>query len=392
MNRRFLLAVTGLMLLASACSPLIQANTDFHNGQYAQSIPYYREYLQSSPRNVEARIKLGYALLRNNNFAQASTELAKALQLDPASGFATLYLGQALLLGGRYDAAAQVWSSYADADMPMVQATVKRQLTLVRILAGRQLAQQAMEQEDSLSAADIQPGAVAVSAFKPFTNDEYLVPLKKALQAMIIAELAKIHGVEALDRFRILGLLEVLQQGPEGVITPEAAARVGLLLKAGAVVVGGLSPGLQATPTIISAPGGEILTTLNLKFPQKQFVRLVRKTALQIAAGAGVPVTDQEKTLLAGDDMDFASIMEFGEGLDAVDHMQWSLARERFTNALDRTPSFTLCREWLLSTPDQDTPSGSVAPETIATVVDAAVRAQVKANSKPSLYDAAMMQ
>lgn len=392
MNRRLLLAVTGLMLLASACSPLIQADTNFRNGQYAESVPYYREYLQSSPKNAQARARLGYALLQNGKFGQAATELAKALQLDPTNGFATLYLGQAYLMGGRSDAAARVWRSYSDANMPMVQAAVKRQLTLVRMLAGRQLAQQALEQEDSLSAADLHPGAVAVSAFKPFTDDAYLVPLKKALQSMIIADLAKIHGVEALDRFRILGLMEALQPGSQGVITPESAARAGLLLQAENVVVGGLYPGLQATPTIISAPGGEIRATFNLNFPQRKFNQLVQAAALQIATGAGVPVTEQEKPLLAGEALDFLSVLDFGAGLEAIDRMQWAKARRSFANALERNPNFELCQEWLSSTPEQDAAGGDVKPADIAAVVNAAVRAQVKANGKPSLYDAAMLQ
>jgi tetratricopeptide (TPR) repeat protein len=382
-----MIILAGLLVLACGCSPLAKANSRFQSQQYAASIPLYSQYLRISPDNVQARARLGYALLRAGKLDQAAAELEKVLQLDPSNGFAALYLGMAYLKAKSCPQAIEVWRTYDDSSMPLVTAEVKKQLTLLRIYSARRRAEKLLERGQPADAADLTPGTVAVAAFKPFTDEAYFDPLKKALQAVLIDRLETLPAARVVDRIRLQALLEAMHPGADGVVSPENAPRAGALLRTANVAVGGLYPGLQATPTVVAAPSGEIEASFSIRRPQDQFARLAGDVALRIAEAAGLEPSQQEKQGLVPETTDFQAVLAFGKGLDALDRGEWLAARKHFARAHQREPDCRLFARWLEAAPASAGPDETIAPDNIASAVEAAVRKQLKSRDKPSLYD-----
>jgi cellulose synthase operon protein C len=72
-------------------------------GKHAEAVIEYRNALETSPHDSDARTKLGNALLHTGELTKALTEYVRAADLAPDDAPLQLKAGQLLLLAGRFD-------------------------------------------------------------------------------------------------------------------------------------------------------------------------------------------------------------------------------------------------------------------------------------------------
>jgi tetratricopeptide (TPR) repeat protein len=99
------LAITAILLLAQARTPVDSAWDLLAKGDRPGAVSVLQKILQANPRNGEARLMLGSLLAEDGNHAEASTHLKEAVRLMPRSAMAHNALGEALSESGDVKAA-----------------------------------------------------------------------------------------------------------------------------------------------------------------------------------------------------------------------------------------------------------------------------------------------
>jgi Flp pilus assembly protein TadD len=99
-------------------------------GDYAQAASLLQELLQKVPGHVQARQKLGYCLLQNQEPEAAAQELRLALQERPGENFCLLYLGLAMAWQGDLEQALHYWEQYFNPEQPLIQREINLLLAL----------------------------------------------------------------------------------------------------------------------------------------------------------------------------------------------------------------------------------------------------------------------
>ncbi len=126
----------------STSSQMIVADALARQGQYANAAAMLREAVRRNPRDAEAWLALGNALVEHADGALTQPALLayrRAAELDPASAGPGNFIGFALIRQGRLMEARQVWQATlesAAADAPGRATLEGRLARLDQIIAG----------------------------------------------------------------------------------------------------------------------------------------------------------------------------------------------------------------------------------------------------------------
>ena len=136
MQRRRLFGLGLFILLVfflSGCGAYTTGNIKLQQKNYEQAITYYLEELSENPDHFRARERLGFAYFKTGQLDKAIQEFERALEQKPEDPSATYYLGLAWLNKGETGKAIDVWRTYRNAEEPLVEQQIQRQLTLLEI-------------------------------------------------------------------------------------------------------------------------------------------------------------------------------------------------------------------------------------------------------------------
>jgi cytochrome c-type biogenesis protein CcmH len=126
----------------SASREMIVADALARQGQYANAAAMLREAVRQNPRDAEAWLALGNALVEHADGALTQPALlaySRAAEIDPASAGPGNFIGFALIRQGRLMEARQVWRSTletATEDAAGREALEERLARLDQIIAG----------------------------------------------------------------------------------------------------------------------------------------------------------------------------------------------------------------------------------------------------------------
>ena len=204
------------LVVLSGCTSYMKGTMDLERDNYEAAIESFQQELSKNPNNWRARQQLGFAYLKTGQNDKAISELQYVLGQEPAditalsyapqdverglgqqpgAPYANYYLGLAYLRNGQRGEAVETWRSYQNPREPMVEAEIKRQLTVVEITDSLHLARQALEEEKKLETLPPKSGTVAVFYFKDVSPDNSFRHLQKAMAEMIITDLAMIEAL-----------------------------------------------------------------------------------------------------------------------------------------------------------------------------------------------------
>ncbi len=365
MNKRgWILRCCGVtvLLLITGCAgqlQMVQGDLRLQNQQYPEAIALFQEALSANPGDCVARAKLGFALYKTGQIDPAIAEFEKALASNPGEPLATLYLGMAYAAKDQVGRAIEVWQGYTNPGKPLVQAEIRRQLTLVQIAHGHKMAQAALAQEAALGTLPAAPNTVAVCYFDDLTPDRRLAAFQKGLAAMVTADLGKVKYFKVIERLRLQALLSEMRLGQTGIIDAKSAPRVGRLLGAEKLMVGSLAGGsIQTAMSLTSTARAAVVGSTQMSVPTEAFYALPAGLIKAMADIAGIVLSPAEVAAIGvAHTKNFKAFTYYGQALEALDAGRYESARNLFFQALEEDPEFELARRGLDATPGNDAPA-----------------------------------
>lgn len=202
------------------------------------------------------------------------------------------------------------------------------------------------------SAALAEDARLAVLYFDNQGNEQ-LEPLKVGLAQMLISDLQGAPEVTVIERARIQEILDELKLGHSGMVDKKTAAKVGKLLGAQWIVMGGyfeLMGTLRIDARLVKVETGEIVHAHGVNGTTPEFLSLEKQLAGELKAhlagkpspsgkegppkGAtrgGEPTTDG---LVRHDPEAVEAAVAYSEGLIFLDNKDKARARESFEKAI----------------------------------------------------------
>lgn len=355
------------LLFLIGCTPMMKAAIKLDLGKYDEAIPLLKEALETNPDSIESRSQLGFAYLKTGNLDDAITEFETVLKAEPDESYSVLYLGMAYLNKERFADAIKVWQTYRDKKKPLVEAEIKRLLTLLHISEGQRSAKKALVDEAKLKTAKPDENTIAVCYFQDLSPDKSLKGFQKGLAAMVITDMAKIKSLKVIERLRLQALLEEMKLGQTGIVDAGNAPRIGRLLGAESLITGNLSMGsIQVTTSLASTSAEGVKGTATITVEKENFFELPSLIIRDSAKIMGITLSQDEIAAIGiPHTKNYKAFIYYGQALDAIDAGRWEDAKNLFDKALAEDPAFSLAREGGDSSPGSSSPGiGALATMT----------------------------
>jgi len=216
--------------------------------------------------------------------------------------------------------------------------------------------------------ADRRP-TVAVLYFDYTGKDEGLVVLKKGLAQMLISDLSVLDGVRIVERDRLEAILAEQKLGASGKVDPATATKIGKLLGAKYLVLGGyfdLMGMLRADARVVEVETGRVVQSVGAGGKPGEFIELeqklsgelggVLKTALKSFAAATAKESSQAKAkpepqpesqpvqhfAAAPKALKTKTAVRYSAALDALDKGNKTLAKKELQEVVKEQPDFKL--------------------------------------------------
>jgi len=309
-------------------------------------LPEIRRELEAQPEDVELRTRLGVALHKAGDHAEAVEVLDGAIEDGASSGAAFLYLGLANEALERWSAARQAYSRYVEVGrFDPLRDELRGRLQLIIREELRAEAREALAQEAQVSAQPPSPRSVAVFPMRWVEGPAELEPLQVALPDMMITDLSQASALTVLERTQIMALVNEMALTESGLTEPGTGARAGRLLRSEHVVQGALTAlgdqGLRIDADVLDTRQGQSTREV-LEEDQLEAIFDMEKAAVfQILDALGVTLTPAERERI--DENRAANLLAFlayGRGLEALDRGAYDEAEGFFQQAVQQDPNF----------------------------------------------------
>lgn len=392
-----ILVLAGLIVAGCAQTLVFKGEAQLANKNYDEAIATFSSYLTTNPNDHQVRGRLGIAYLGKKETAKAIEAFRQVLAQVPDDPQASLHLGLALLETGNRRETIDLWRAYRNQQHPLVYQEVRRQLTLVEMVDGRELAREALKQEKKLQAGKAAPNTLAVTPYGDKPADPSLRPVQKALGAMITTDLAAIKALKVVERLRLQALIDEMKLGMSGLVEEKTAQRFGRLVGVEHLVTGTLAKKaelLRAATVLASTVKQKMSGSFGSEGEMAKFFMLEKEIVQGIVKALQLTPSAAEKTALEKPHTkNEKAFLCFGQGLDALDGGNWQQARGGFECAVKEDPQFVLAIEALLSCPADNAPPLAtlltMTPAQLAASAQAAIAAATAAQAGKEAEQAA---
>jgi len=202
---------------------------------------------------------------------------------------------------------------------------------------------------DSLCATEDRPDpglkTLAVLYFEnnSIVDTEALDPLSKGLAAMLVTDLSNLAGLKVVERERIQYLLDEIKLEQSEYFSQESAVRVGKLLGAHVLLMGGFTKidksNMRIDARLIKTETGELLKADKVEGDPKKLAELEGELAIKIASNLDLSVADSEaKAIRANKGEPMEAVLAYTRGLNLEDEKQFAAAYEAYKEALALSP------------------------------------------------------
>jgi TolB-like protein len=146
-------------------------------------------------------------------------------------------------------------------------------------------------------AAENKP-TVAILYFDYSGKDEQMAPLRKGLAQMLISDLSSLETIRIVERDRLEEILAELKLGQSGKIDPASAAKMGKLLGARFMVLGGyfdVMGSLRADARLVEVETGRVVQSVGATGKPDDFLSVEQKLAQDLGHALITHVTPAQK-------------------------------------------------------------------------------------------------
>ncbi|MEM1043019.1 MAG: CsgG/HfaB family protein [Bacteroidota bacterium] len=337
---RSLLALLAAGLLA-ACAP---AGVATDEGALDRAITRAQADLVRRPDNVRVRRDLGVLLAQAERFGEAEGYLRQAYVDDSSDPKTVYYLGLTLEAEGSRDEAIRFHGQFVRVSprspfRPLLQGRYEW-LTRERL---REEVGDLVAREDTLGSDTGPPGVVAVFPFAYLGSDPQFMALGRGLGEMVTADLARIGGLQVVERVRLQALLDELSLAQRAAFDQRTTPRLGRLLRAGRAVGGSfdVSDGdlrVDAALWDLDEPEPALQTRTD---DLNRLFRLKREVVLGIVDQIGVTLSPEERAALdVVPTRNLQAFLLYARGLQEEDDGNFAAAASAYQAAVKRDPGF----------------------------------------------------
>jgi TolB-like protein len=204
------------------------------------------------------------------------------------------------------------------------------------------------------AAPDNRP-TVAVLYFDYSGKDADMAVLKKGLAQMLISDLSALDGVRLVERDRLEEILAELKLAQSGKIDASTAAKVGKLLGARYMVLGGyfdLMDTLRADARVVEVETGKVLQSTGAQGKPQDFLGVEQKLSEAIGkilsakatAAAVAPDEPKKAAPLPPKALKVKTALRYSKALDAKDRGDKATAKKELAEVVKEQPDFRLAK------------------------------------------------
>ena len=347
MQRRIRLAPPCRVAATAAClatAALLGACAAVGPSVSPGEIPALEARLETSPEDVNARVRLGAAYGAAGRAADARETLEAAVAMDGVPVAAWAHLGTWREEEGDLEGAAEAYRTYLETGGPAASA-VESQLARIehRMLAER--ARTALDREAELSGEPVDPATVGVLPMVVEGPPQYEA-LGVGLAELLTTDLSITDRLTVLERAQLTALLDEMKLALAGYTDPESAARVGRLTRAGRLVQGRVviaEEDGQATvrALVVDAASPDRPGEASEEGALETLMDMEVQLALSIYRELGIELTAAERARLEDrPTRNLQAFLAYSDGLRLMDQGDFDAAAARFDAAAGIDPGF----------------------------------------------------
>ena len=213
----------------------------------------------------------------------------------------------------------------------------------------RSWARQAIEQEKVLKSV-IEPNTLAVFYFHNKTDLPELNPLQKGIALMLITDLSSIKEIKLVERVRLQALVEELELGVSGLVTPGTAPRVGKLLGAQYIIGGDILLGkileLKLDSALLEVQNGKTFGQPVSEGDFSEFFKMEKDLLFEIVNLLKIALSPEQKKILQKPISTNAKALLFlFNGIEKSDLGNYQEAFYFYQKAFNEDPGLHLARK-----------------------------------------------
>ncbi len=321
----------------------------------ADTTPGIQQTATLTKREKQQLVENGVTQYEAGNKAAAQKMLEQAVAIYPENYMAPYFLGMIYLENDRITDTIAQWQNYVSMAPQSKESTkIRKYLSLMLRREAKAQAKLALAYEDSLKAGTVSGHTIAVTSYRNLGTAQFDT-LGKGMAAMLITDLSQIPDLQVIERVKIQVLMDEMELGATELIDSQSASRMGRLLKAGHITTGSLTDleqkNLQIASLVMDTQQKQIVGMPEAKGALADFFELEKRIACGILESLSRDCGQMPEAFNKIHTKSMPALIAYSEGLDAMDHERYDVARNKFQQALDADPDFELAEEALLSTP-----------------------------------------
>jgi TolB-like protein len=336
-----------VLMLCTSC-----AGTRINSGPAADdaTIRRLQARLAANQGDAEAWRDLGIIYLRASDFAQATDYLQQAYTRGADDPKTLLHLGLASETMGRLQTALRLYGMHADVPRtsPYRKLMKGRYQSISRRIAQEDVRQR-LAQEAEIG-GETSPRILAVVSFHYQGSDDQYEPLGRGLAEMLTIDLAKVPGLQLVERVRLQTLLDELELGQREAVDPSTAPRMGRLLGAGRMIGGNYNVvsgnSLSVDAAVVSVESGVEPAVESRSGSLSDLFRLQKEVAFALIEELGYTLTpEQRERIESVPTQNLQAFLAFSRGLQEDDAGNFEAAGRHFGQAHQLDPGFDAAAE-----------------------------------------------
>jgi hypothetical protein len=224
--------------------------------------------------------------------------------------------------------------------------------------------------------AQIDPGKIPARAFTvlPFTvaeRDTVLQPLSFAIADFLTSDLARSTELRMVERLRMGAILRELDLVDAGVSDPRTAPRVGRLIGARRLLIGGLSSApngdIVMNARVVDAIAGTVEQLVSASAPLSRMIGAEKALALRVFEELGITLTPaQRASVEQRQTTNLAASVAYGRGVEAEARGDAAGATAAYEQAVRLDATFAAAKTQAAASP----PSSSQRSSGVQRVLD----------------------
>jgi TolB-like protein len=225
-------------------------------------------------------------------------------------------------------------------------------VTPERQAAAEQAARDAIANEQALDFTTMDPRSLGIPPFESPPSDTILAALGYGLADLLTTDLARSGQLQVVDRLRLDAVLREIRLVESGRVDTSTAPRVGRLVQARRLVLGGLrrtpDGGLAIDARVADVASGDIREAVSAGAPLADILQAEKELAFRLFDRLGVTLTPAERGQVEQmPTKNVTALLAYSRGVRFEAEGRYAEAKDAYQRAVQLDPGFQGAQERL---------------------------------------------